>query len=132
MQPRFHVSLRVIDDEYTDLPEEITNQTGISPSETWRKGEVKLGTAIQYKDNGWELKSGLPLEASLVDHVNFLLSAVEPARKQLMSLTKKYYSVLACAVYFGEEHPEIYLDNNLLRQIADMNLRLDLDIYCIE
>jgi hypothetical protein len=132
MQPKFHVSLRIIDDEHTDLPEEIKKQTGISPSETWGKGEVKPGTTIQYKDNGWELKSGLPLEASLVDHVNFLLSAVAPARTQLMSLTKKYYSVLACAVYFGEECPEIHFDNDLLRQIADMNLRLDLDLYCIE
>jgi hypothetical protein len=131
MQPRFHVSLRVIDDEYTDLPEEITNQTGISPSETWCKGELKPRTTMQYKDNGWELKSGLPLEASLADHVNFLLSAVGPAREQLMSFTKKYYSELACAVYFSEGSPEIHFDNDLLRQIAEMNLNIDLDIYCI-
>lgn len=132
MQPKFHVSLIILDDKDVDLPEEVVKQTGISPSTSWHKGEVKPGTSMQYSDNGWELKSSLPLESSLVDHINFLLSAVRPVQEQLLSLTKKYYSILSCAIYFGEESPEVHLDNELLRQIGELNLKFDLDLYCIE
>jgi hypothetical protein len=122
----------LIDEEFFNLPEEVTRQIGVLPSETWHKGESRPVTNILHKDSGWELKSGLPLDAPLIDHINFLLSVVRPVREQFISLTDKYYSILTCAIYFGDESPEIHFDNELLKQIADLNLRLDLDLYATE
>jgi hypothetical protein len=130
MRPKFHVSLVILDEDEHDLPEEITRRTGILPSRTWRKGEVKAKTILKHKDNGWELKSSLPLESPLTEHINSLLATIEPMRQELKGFTSKHFSLLACAVYFDEETPELHLGNELISQLAMLNLSLDIDLYC--
>ena len=87
MKPKVYVSLRIIDE--TCPPEEITRAVGISPSSTWYKGDSRNKTQLKEKDNGWELKSTLPEESLLAEHVKYLLELVEPARDQLKEATKK-------------------------------------------
>lgn len=130
MKPEFHVSLVILDEDEYNLPDEIIRQTGIPPSSTWRKGETKAKTSLKHRDNGWELKSSLPLESSLTEHINFLLAIIEPGQKELIGFTSKYFSLLACAVYFDEETPELHLSNELIGHLATLNLSLDIDLYC--
>lgn len=131
MLPEYHVSIIILDEDFLALPEEIIKQTGIQPSTTWHKGEVKHNTSMFYKDNGWELKSILPLSSPLADHVNSLLNTVNFAHQKFISFTSKYFSILSCAIYFDEQSPQIYFENELLKHLADLNLRLDIDIYCL-
>jgi hypothetical protein len=130
MQPKSHLSLIIVDEDMN--PKYVTFYTGISPSRVWNKGDLRPKTQLLEKDNGWELKSPLPVESPLVDHVNGLLSIIEPAKRKFREITESHYSLLSCAVYFGEERPEIYFDKNLLKKLSDLNLGLDIDLYCLD
>lgn len=130
MRPKVYVSLKIIDE--TCLPEEITRYIGIPPSVIWHKGETRSNTHLLEKDNGWELKSMLPQESSLAEHVNYLLELMEPARAQLEEITREYYSLLACVIYFDNEMPEIHFDSDVIKRLAALNLRLDIDLYCLD
>ena len=130
MQPKYHVKLRILDEEM--LPEEITEQTGISPSKIWYKNDLRPKTCIKEKESGWELESTLHKERLLAEHIVFLLSVIEPVYVQFQNCTQRYYSQLSCAIYFDDERPEICFDKNLIIQLADLNLNVDIDIYGIE
>jgi len=129
MRPKFHVSLKILDEIH--LPESVTRDIGITPSRTWYKGDTRPKTLLIEKKNGWELKSALSEESSLSEHVNYLLSIMEPARKQLKEVTRKCYSLLACVIYVDEEMPEIHFDFDVIQRLADLNPRLDIDVYCL-
>jgi hypothetical protein len=128
MESEFKVSLMITDESCS--PEEITRLTGITPTTTWHKGEATQGTILLRKTNGWVLQSALPRESPLADHVNSLLTAVEPFRTQLRELTEKYFSLLACAVYFDQHAPEVHLDARTIAKLGTLNLGLDIDLYC--
>jgi Domain of unknown function (DUF4279) len=130
MKARVYVSLRIIDESC--LPEEITKEIGILPSVSWHKGDIRSKTQLQEKDNGWELKSTLPEESSLAEHVNYLLELIEPAQSHLEEATRKYDSLLACAIYFDEETPEIHFDRDVIQRLSALNLSLDIDLYCLD
>lgn len=128
MQPESHVSILITDENSS--PEEITRLTGLQPTNIWYKGQAIPKTGLLKKANGWQLKSTLPLQSPLADHVNYLLTMVEPFSNQLRIFTGKYFSLLACAIYFDEHAPEVYLDPQVIAKLADLNLGLDIDLYC--
>jgi hypothetical protein len=127
MQPKHYVNIRILDEEV--LPEQMTEEIGINPSKSWHKGDIRPKTCIKEKNNGWELQSCLAHEAPLVEHIDYLLSVIKPVHKQFQNLTQKYYAQLSCIVYFDEELPELSFDKYLLKQLTDLNLSLDIDIY---
>jgi hypothetical protein len=129
VQPEFHVRLIIADEACS--PEEITRRTGLQPTKTWQRGEQRLKTSLVEKENGWELKSPLPKVAALLQHVDYILSTIEPCRSQLTEFTRNHESVLACAVYFDEQMPELYLDRGVIARLADLNVSVDIDLYDI-
>lgn len=130
MQPEYHVRLKILDESL--LPEQITEQLGICPSKTWHKGDLVPNTSIRKRENGWEIESTLPKEVLPSEHIQHILSVIKPAYFQFQDYSQKYYCELSCAIYFDEERPDIFLDKNLMRQLADLNLNLDIDIYNVE
>jgi len=130
MQRKIHVSLSIVDEALD--PEEVTSSTGIVPSTIWRKGDIRPKTTIAEKENGWELRSTLSPSALLGEHLRHLLSAIHPGVEQLQEFTRQYYSVLSCAIYFDESSPEIHFEPSVIQQLAMLNLRLDIDVYCLD
>ena len=131
VQPEFHVRLIIADEACS--PAEITKQTGLVPSRTWHRGDNRPKTALVERDNGWQLESPLPKSSPLVQHFDYILSTIEPGCRQLKQFTKRHESVLACAVYFDDHEPmpEIHLDHTVIARLADLNLSVDIDLYCI-
>ena len=130
MQPKIHVMLSIVDEALD--PEEVTRSTGVVPTRVWQKGDIRPKTKIVETENGWELLSALSPAAPLVEHVGHLLSTIHPGVTQLQAFTRQYYSVLSCAVYCHESSPEIHFEPSVIQKLAEMNLRLDIDIYCLE
>lgn len=130
MQPKIHVSLSIVDEALD--PDEVTGSTGIIPTRVWRKGDIRPKTTMKEEENGWELCSALSPSAPLVEHLSHLLAAIHPGVGQLQAFTRQYYAVLSCAVYFNESSPEIHFETSVIQQLAGLNLRLDVDIYCLD
>ncbi len=126
-----HVSFVICDFEC--LPEEITKQIGIEPTNTWLKDEVRVvgKGKVRIRQNTWNLKSELPLTDSVEKHLLHLLDKLAPHKKIINELGKKYYVEFSCGLYFYEVNPGIHLDNKVIKRIAELNVKLDLDMYCL-
>ena len=127
MTAEFHVSITIIDEDCS--PDEISRFTGLKPTSIWLKGQLVPKTSLYRKHNGWRLKSPLSVESTLADHVNYLLTAVEPFSEKLKEFTSRCSLLLTCAVYFYEEMPELYMDQQTITRLANLNLGLDIDLY---
>lgn len=133
MGSEFYVYLRIVDDKYSLLPEEITTITGIQPTRIGRKGELIGKTIMRREAYCWELESKLPKEKPLMEHVKYLLSIIEPSVELFKPITARYYTELACAVYLSESEslPEIHFDSDLIKRLAELNVSIDIDLYII-
>jgi hypothetical protein len=61
-------------------PEEITLLLKISPSKTWKIGDLISPKAVIYrKSNGWQLKSTLPHSEELEKHITSILEQLTPS-----------------------------------------------------
>jgi hypothetical protein len=117
-------------------PDEITEKLGVEPTEVRVKGEERIVGKVSPKiivnrENLWTLKSGLPKSAPLEKHVESLLKVIVPSKKNFIEISKECEVQFNCAVYYYEANPGISLEKNILKEIAEFNLPLYLDIYCL-
>jgi hypothetical protein len=115
-------------------PDEVTRQLGLQPTESWRAGEPSrlVRPARFYSDNAWRLHSGLPATTDLEEQVKSLLTRLEPVWKAAVALGKGHYAEFSCVVYsYGGDRPAISFDNDVVRQIAELNAALDVDLYVL-
>lgn len=128
-----HVSFNIYDFDCSH--QELTSQIGIEPTEVRIKGETRLvgknKLKIVNKENVWILKSDLPLTMRVEEHIYNLLKKMKPHEKELIKITQKFYTEFSCGLYFYETNPGIHLDNDLIKELSDLNTRIDLDMYCI-
>lgn len=117
-------------------PDEITSQLGIEPTKTRVKGEYRLAgkkkpNQMINTSNQWILDSELPNNISIEKQIHFLLEKIRPHKQKFQEITKKYYTEFSCALYFYDANPGIHVDSSLLKELAELNVKLDLDIYCL-
>lgn len=134
MHNEYHVWFGIHDFECS--PDELTKQLGIKPTRTKIKGEYrtvgkKKPRKMLNKENQWFLDSVLPRDVTIEEQLKHLVGKIKPHKQKLIEITKKYYTEFGCAIYHYEVNPGIHLDNNLLKEIAELNARIDLDIYCL-
>lgn len=117
------------------MPEEITNATGLTPTEIWHTGDVrhKAGPRrrqdILHRDNGWELRSPLPVEQPLADHTDWLLKQLQLHISILAGFIAKHYAEVSCAIYYYQGLPEVHFDKPFLQMLGALGVELDVDLY---
>lgn len=115
--------------------EELTKQLGLEPTESHIKGEARLVGKIKHKviskENTWILKSSLSVNSSVEEHILHLLKIIEPFEESFTKIAEKYYTEFSCGIHFYEVNPGIHIDNAIVRRIARLNARIDLDMYCM-
>lgn len=117
-------------------PQEISNQIGIEPTESWVKGDLKRSgpigktqATIKIKENVWSLTSELGANESLENHLKHLLIKLLPHKNSLQELTQKYNTQFRSTLLYKDFDPYINLDKKILRDITDLNASLKLDFY---
>jgi hypothetical protein len=134
LENRYHVWLLIADFEC--LPDEITQQVGLKPTKTRLKGEYrtvgkKKPVKLFNKENSWILEADLPSTVSVEEQIKEILKQLKPYAQNILSLSKKYSVELNCAIYYYEANPGINLDKNLLKEVSQLNLPLNFDVYCL-
>ncbi len=114
-------------------PDEITSLLKIMPTRTWRTGDLKQEKSIlRHSERGWELGSELPASNALGEHFKHLTDALVPSFEVLGSFGAKWTKHFACALYYpADEPPELSLDSDTLRAIANLQASLDIDLYAL-
>jgi len=112
-------------------PDTVTAVTQLTPSDTWRKGDP-FGRAgvMRHERSGWSMKSSLPLDRELEDHIRNVLDGLRPRWSSVVPLTEIYATEIECVVKsYGGDRPALHIDAEVLKSIADLNAALDIDLY---
>lgn len=103
------------------------------------KGDIRR-PGVLYKKNTWSIKSDLIVKnekdeyyliKSINEQCNYLLNIISPYKTIIKFLTNKYHGEFSIGIYNYDGRPGIHLNKNLLKEIVDLNLELDIDIYCL-
>lgn len=111
-------------------PEVITNSLNVSPSKTWKKGDlVRPNTNSREKENGWQLKSNPDSSEELENHIQFIIESLRPNWDKLVKLASSCHIELSCVIYIEDEVPSIHFDRKLIEQLAELKAEIDIDLY---
>ena len=111
-----------------DLSETISS-SGISATKVWQKGDFKKGSILKYKNFGFSIEEkfyDIPFAGDLIKK---FLADINVARSIKLQSVKK---LLRVVVYSYNSMPGLYYNANLLKLLADNNVDLDNDIYCLD
>ena len=113
----------------SDLSETISSN-GISVTKAWRKGDSKLkGSILKYKNFGFSIEEKFYDILSAGNLIKKFLADINVEKSIKLQGVKK---LLRVVVYSYNSLPGLYYDANLLKLLADNNVDLDNDIYCLD
>jgi hypothetical protein len=109
----------------------VTDTLGIQPTKSHEAGEARSKRdAGPWANAMWSLESDLAWEQPLGDHLSRLCEAVASRREELVVLTREGYLMdMFCFVEVQNGPGGVLLEPDVLKQLADLPVELDLDIY---
>ena len=112
-------------------PDLITKKLKIAPTETWKVGDIRAkGTILRFNNNGWLIESMLGKQHSINEHVGELFRMLKPGWKALKKISSKYHLELALTVTsYDATGPELGFDSGVIKKLAEINSRVDVDLY---
>ncbi len=128
-QAKTKVRLTVTDFECS--PEEITQILGISPTETWLRGEPVLPKAKNvHHQNGWMIASPCdPMKTNISTQVGSLFSIIEPHIEAFAKLPVGTCVDLSCILYVYDCRPVIGFSVDEVKMLARLGASIDVDFY---
>lgn len=115
---------------FPGFPEALTAELGVQPTHTWRKGDPLQFGKGTYRDNGWEINSGLGESTDLKTQVKNLLDRIAPVKEKFIEVSKKYSLDLTCVIRsYGGDRPAIPFDREIIKELAVLNTSIDIDLY---
>ena len=124
-----HVSLCVFG--FGDDPGVVTSVLGIAPTTAWAKGDpLPRHPKARRTHSRWTLQSPLPLQAHVDDHIEALLSLLEPLTERIRDCAERFPTEFGCAIYYYQDFtPGIHFSEQAVQRTAALGLAIDLDLY---
>jgi hypothetical protein len=128
LQNRTYAYLSVTKPDFD--PVEITKRLGIEPSDCWRKGDPHPKIfGVDRKFSRWSLRSQLPENAGLEDHVADVLDQMDAKKESFCSILNEFEGELQLVGYFELSYPGFRLPASTTERIGCYHLSLDCDFY---
>jgi hypothetical protein len=128
MQHEAHVYFAVF--EFGQDASVVTALAGFEPTESWVVGQpMRRRPDVTHKHSRWTFKSPLPLSTPVAEHLDALLSALEPHAPGVRAVRSRFPAHITCAVYFRTHTPGFQLSETLTARVAALALALDFDLY---
>jgi hypothetical protein len=113
--------------------EQISSISGIPCDNGWAKGATMPPKhTARYPHYGWVIKTSLPEEATIEDHVQSLLRRLELARGKIRQISDQAEVLVSCVIETTEVNPSFVLDPKVVASIAEMGAGLRVDVYAWE
>ncbi len=113
-------------------PDTVSEYLGLTPTRAWRKGDASPDSGPQ-DVGGWLLGSDLPRDCSEEDHVLALFQALRPSWLAAASLGARYRASLYVVVRTSSHaNPVFNFDRSTVRQAAELNAELGVDLYLVQ
>jgi hypothetical protein len=119
----------------TDLiPQDITSYFGINPSKSFTKGDIKLN-GKKWPHGYWALESSEFVKSSdLVNHIEWIISEIEKIEPKPHEIIRnqEITARISCFWILSTGHDGLSLTTDLMKRIANLNISLELDVYCAD
>ncbi len=125
------VSLRFFGEDLD--PDEVTQVLGITPTGSYRKGDVYRGkrTDITRSTGSWRYSIKKRAGVSLEEQINHLLDQLPSDLEVWGRLTEKFKADLFCGLWLKQWNRGLELTPKTLQRMGEKGLILSLDIYAI-
>jgi hypothetical protein len=113
----------------TKTAEDLVSALGVTPDEAWNKGDPRQ-RGQTHTTTAIALRSRIPDDRPPEDHLEDLLTRVEPLRERIVGQIAEGSRVrLKVALFADTDNPTLSLPADVLRRLAAFGLDLELDIY---
>lgn len=132
-EPRMNVALRLRGEGFA--PESVTREVGISPTKTWRVGDLLEKTAATRKDDGWVFALPYRHTYDMEGLLEELLNAIDPYKNRIIEVANRFalHREVSFGVYIiGQETPACWFAADTLRRLAELGAGLDIDLIFTE
>ena len=128
---RTEVKIQLFIKGFKCSPEKITQLLGISPTETWVKGEpIRGARSAVYKFNGWNLESSTAETTSPEEQVDALLAVIKPHSERFKSLPPDAQLDLSCAIYAYDDSQRVfYFSAEAVKELAKISAPISIAYY---
>ena len=123
-----HVFLAVFD--FGPDASVVTSLLGFAPTSAWLAGDpLPNHPTARRMHSRWSFHSPLPLHAHAAEHLEALLTLLEPHAGGIRECAARFSMQLSCAIYYRDFSPGIYLSASVLQRITALDIPLDFDLY---
>ncbi len=123
-----HVFLAVFDFG-TDM-NVVTSLLGFAPTSAWLAGDpLPNHPTARRTHSKWSFHSPLPLHAHPNNHLDALLTLLEPHAARIRECAARFSTQVSCAIYYRDFAPGIHLSPSILQRITALDIPLDFDLY---
>ena len=112
-------------------PEAFTERIGLTPTDTWHKGDPVGESLIRMKHSGWRCTVPRRSSLDLGESLRALLAEVLPFADSIRDECDRLHlsAEIACVLFVGTPTPAAHFDSEILRGIARLGAEIDLDLY---
>ena len=117
--------------DFSDDPSIVTDLIGLQATRFWKQGEPSApNSEFSCAMSGWRLYSPLPLSASVEEHVDALVSMLEPHVEGVRQASKQFVAWIR--IIDRGSYIRIRLTENIVSRIANLGVGLDIDPYFVK
>lgn len=117
-------------------PVTITSRIGIQPSKAHIKGSTMTKhPSLVYSTGYWGIDSTVPSDRPLEEHLSYLLDLLEPRALLIKEFKEAGFTMgLYCGFFTSDVGlgSIIELEPDILRRITNIDISLELHIYCCD
>jgi len=110
-------------------PDEVTARLGLTPTKSWRAGEVNPVTGRECKFDRWSLYSRLAATAFLEEHLRDVLDQIEVRAEAVEAVSREFGASIALVAYYVAGFPGLHIDSDIVARLARFDLSVDCDFY---
>lgn len=116
-------------------PSVATQLMQLQPTEIWVAGELNFKQPRRPNQwSAWRFDSPLPKAAPTEEHLEALLSTLEPRAEAISTLAKVYQAEVGinCVIYYRHRTPGIHFSRDVARRLGNLSLWFELNFYLQE
>ncbi|MFT3734037.1 MAG: DUF4279 domain-containing protein [Rhodocyclaceae bacterium] len=110
-------------------PAHITEIVGVTPTDSWKKGDLNPRNSLERKFGRWSLYSRLARSEEFEAHIADVLAQLDNNPEGFKRVSEAYEGCMQLVGYFHSSYPGLYFTPATIQGLAKYKLGVDHDFY---
>lgn len=110
-------------------PAAITQEVGVVPTDSWRRGELNPRNGRERKFGRWSLYSRLPRSEEFEAHAADVIAQLNANPDAFKKISEQFGGCLELVGYFHSYYPGLHFNSEFIQELARYSLSVDCDFY---